>query len=123
MEQQSKGRIINISSVAAEIGTYGGAAYCAAKAGILGLTRVMALELGPLGITVNAISPGSIDNEQLRNLLTEDEIESRKRIAPLGKIGKPEDVAKAVLFLASEDAGHITGEVLHIDGGVLATRI
>jgi 3-oxoacyl-[acyl-carrier protein] reductase len=82
----------------------------------------MALELGPFGITVNAISPGPIDTEQARRLLTKDEIELRTRLTALEKYGKPEDVAKAALFLASEDSRYITGGVLRVDGGLSWTK-
>ena len=122
MVEKGKGRIINIASVAADFATERGAAYCSCKAGIVSLTKVMALELGPFGITVNAISPGPIDTEQARRLLTEDEIKLRTRLTALGRYGKPEDVAKAALFLASEDAQYITGGVLRVDGGLSWTK-
>jgi 3-oxoacyl-[acyl-carrier protein] reductase len=118
MVEKGKGRIINIASVAADFGTERAAAYCSCKAGIVGLTKVMALELGPLGINVNAISPGPIDTEQARGLLTADEIKLRTHITALERYGKPEDVAKAAVFLASEDAQYITGTVLRVDGGL-----
>jgi len=122
MVEKGKGGIINIASVAADFGTERAAAYGSCKAGIVGLTKVMALELGPLGITVNAISPGPIDTEQARGLLTEDERKQRIRITALERYGKPADVAKAALFLASEDAQYITGEVLRVDGGLSWTK-
>jgi NAD(P)-dependent dehydrogenase (short-subunit alcohol dehydrogenase family) len=122
MVEKCKGRIINIASVAADFAMDRGAAYCSCKAGIVGLTKVMALELGPFGITVNAISPGPIDTEQARRILTKDEIELRTRLTALGKYGKPEDVAKAALFLASEDSQYITGGVLRVDGGLSWTK-
>jgi len=118
MVEKGTGRIINIASVAADFGTERAAAYCSCKAGIVGLTKVMALELGPLGINVNAISPGPIDTEQARGLLTADEIKLRTRITALERYGKPEDVAKAAVFLASEDAEYITGSILRVDGGL-----
>jgi 3-oxoacyl-[acyl-carrier protein] reductase len=118
MVEKGTGRIINIASVAADFGTERAAAYCSCKAGIVGLTKVMALELGPLGINVNAISPGPIDTEQARGLLTADEIKLRTRITALERYGKPEDVAKAAVFLASEDAQYITGSILRVDGGL-----
>jgi 3-oxoacyl-[acyl-carrier protein] reductase len=118
MVEKGTGRIINIASVAADFGTERAAAYCSCKAGVVGLTKVMALELGPLGINVNAISPGPIDTEQARGLLTADEIKQRTHITALERYGKPEDVAKAAVFLASEDAQYITGSILRVDGGL-----
>jgi len=118
MVDKGTGKIINIASVAADFGTERAAAYCSCKAGVVGLTKVMALELGPLGINVNAISPGPIDTEQARGLLTADEIKLRTHITALERYGKPEDVAKAAVFLASEDAQYITGSILRVDGGL-----
>jgi len=122
VERRKGGRIINIASVAADFGHERAVAYCSCKAGVVGLTKVMALELGPLGINVNAISPGPIETEQIHSLLTEDEIKQRAHMTALERYGKPEDVAKAALFLASEDANYITGSVLRVDAGVSWTR-
>jgi NAD(P)-dependent dehydrogenase (short-subunit alcohol dehydrogenase family) len=111
------GRIINIASIAADFGLERAAAYCSCKAGVVALTKVMALELGPLGINVTAIAPGPIKTEQIHSLLTADEIKQRARKTVLERYGRPEDVAKAALFLASDDAQYISGSVLRVDGG------
>ena len=122
VERKKGGRIINIASVAADFGHERAVAYSACKAGVVSLTKVMALELGPLGINVTAISPGPIATEQIRTLLTDDEIKQRTRMTALERYGRPEDVAKAALFLASEDAQYITGSVLRVDAGVSWTK-
>jgi len=117
VEKGKGGRIINIASIGADFPAERSAAYSSAKAGIVALTKVMALELGPLGINVTAISPGPIDTDQARGLLTADEIKQRMGATALGRYGKPEDVARAAVFLASEDAQFITGSILRVDGG------
>jgi len=116
MMRQRGGRIINISS-RAYLGTPQMAHYGASKAGILGMTRCMALELGPYGITVNAVAPAQIDTEMLRSV-SGDFIEDRIQKVPLRRLGVSEDVAHAVVFLASSEASYITGEVLHVTGGL-----
>jgi 3-oxoacyl-[acyl-carrier protein] reductase len=115
MVQQGSGRIINISS-RAYLGAQQMANYAASKAGILGLTRCMAIELGPYGITVNAVAPGTIDTEPVRSMF-EGFLEDRIKKTPLRRIGSPDDIANAVVFLASSEASYITGEVLHVTGG------
>jgi 3-oxoacyl-[acyl-carrier protein] reductase len=115
MIQQGGGRIINISS-RAYLGAQQMANYAASKAGILGLTRCMAMELGPYGITVNAVAPGTIDTEPVRSMF-EGFLEDRIKKTPLGRIGSPDDVAYSVVFLASSEASYVTGEVLHVTGG------
>jgi 3-oxoacyl-[acyl-carrier protein] reductase len=111
------GRVINISS-RAHLGNPGQANYSAAKAGILGFTRAIALETGRNLITVNAVAPGIIDTEAVRNLQHYEKIRSNAESnTPIPRIGLPEDVAEAVAFLASKSAGYITGEVLHVTGG------
>lgn len=118
MLRQKSGRIINISSVSGIAGNAGQANYAAAKAGLIGLTKTAAKELASRGITVNAIAPGFIDTEMTAGL--SDKIrEMAAAQIPLGAFGKPEDVAAAAAFLASEEAGYITGQVLHVDGGMV----
>ena len=117
MLKQKKGRIINMASVVGVTGNAGQANYAASKAGVIGLTKTAARELASRGITVNAIAPGFIDTDMTEVLSDTVKENSRKQI-PLGTFGKPEDVAGAVAFLASEDARYITGQVLHVDGGM-----
>jgi len=116
MVQQKNGRIINISS-RAYLGAYNMANYGASKAGLLGLTRCMALELGPYGVNVNAVAPGLIDTELTRISFSPDIVKERVQKTPLRRIGSPDDIAHAVVFLASPEASFITGEVLHVTGG------
>lgn len=113
------GRIVNISSLAARIGgVVAGSHYTAAKAGILGLTKSLAAEAAEYGITVNAITPGRIDTPMAANVPPAVNAEIVKRI-PLGRFGTPEDVAAAILFLASEAAAYITGATLDVNGGIV----
>ena len=108
-------RIINITSVVGETGNIGQSNYAAAKAGVIGFTKAAARELAPLGVTVNAVSPGYIDTEAIRHLPVK-ELEER---IPARRIGKPEEVAHLVSFLASAEAGYITGQVIRVNGGLL----
>lgn len=117
MMKQRYGRIINISSVVGVTGNPGQSNYSAAKAGIIGLTKSAALELSSRGITVNCIAPGFIDTDMTSELSEEVRSELTKRI-PLARLGRPEDIAMAVLFLASEGAAYMTGQTLHVDGGM-----
>ena len=117
MLKARRGRIINLSSVVAGLGNPGQTNYVASKAGIEGLTRSLARELGSRGITVNAVAPGFIDTDMTRAMGEKAVAELKARI-PLDRLGSVEDVARAVRFLASEDAAYITGQVIHINGGM-----
>ncbi len=110
------GRIVNVASVAGLVGFHGQANYAAAKAGVIGLTRVLAKELAKRGITVNAVAPGVIQTAMLGEVKPEVTAEYIRQI-PLGRLGQPNDVANAILFLASEESGYITGQVLPVTGG------
>jgi 3-oxoacyl-[acyl-carrier protein] reductase len=110
------GRIINIASISGMVGFHGQANYAAAKAGVIALTKVQAKELARRGITVNAVAPGVIQTPMLQGLKPEVLAEYEKQI-PVGRIGRPEDVAHAVLFFACAESGYITGQTLPITGG------
>lgn len=117
MLKQRSGRIIHISSVSGISGNAGQANYSAAKAGLIGLTKALARELGSRNITVNAVAPGYIATDMTAKL-PEQVVENARQLIPLGRLGRPEDVAQAVAFLASDDAAYITGHVLTVDGGM-----
>ncbi len=116
MMEANYGRIINISSVVGIFGNFGQTNYVAAKAGVIGVTKVWGKELGKNNITVNSIAPGAIDTEMLATIPEELKVKLVQSI-PVRRIGKPEDIANAALFLASDEAGFVTGQTLVVDGG------
>lgn len=118
MLRQRSGRIINISSVIGIMGNPGQASYAAAKAGIIGFTKTIAREVGVRGITVNAIAPGFITTDMTAQMPQQNQ-EQLRGLIPLRRFGSPEDVADAVCFLASDAARYITGQTLHVDGGMV----
>ena len=117
MMKARQGRIINIASVVGATGNPGQANYAAAKAGMIGFARSLAREVGTRAITVNTVAPGFIDTDMTR-ALPEDQRETLLANIPLGRLGVVEDIANAVAFLASDEAGYITGETLHVNGGM-----
>ena len=118
MIRQRSGKIVNIASVIGQIGNSGQANYSASKAGVIAFTKSMARELGSRGIRVNAVAPGFIQSK-MTEVLPEEARNNLLRQIPLGRLGLPENVAKAVLFLVSNDADYITGQVLNVDGGMV----
>ncbi|SMG15188.1 3-oxoacyl-ACP reductase FabG [Paraburkholderia susongensis] len=117
MMKAKGGRIINITSVVGSAGNPGQINYAAAKAGVAGMTRALAREIGSRGITVNCVAPGFIDTDMTKALAEEQQTALKTQI-PLGRLGSPEDIAHAVAFLASPQAGYITGTTLHVNGGM-----
>jgi len=118
MMKERYGRIINISSVVGHMGNAGQTNYAATKAGIIGFTKSLAQEVGSRGITVNCVAPGFIDTDMTKEL-SEDQREALLAHIPLSKLGQPVDIAHAVAFLASDRASYITGETIHVNGGML----
>lgn len=125
MAKNNWGRIINIASIASGqtgVGVGGSAHYTASKGGVIGLTETLAIELAPLGINVNVIGPGAIDTPMVSaSEMSEGEMQSMVARLPLKRIGKPEEVAAMVVFLASEESSYVTGATFFVDGGWLAT--
>ena len=115
--RRRSGRIINIASIAGVMGNAGQANYAASKAGVIGLTKSIARELAPRGITCNAIAPGFIETD-MTAAMNQDAFEAMRKTIPLGRVGQPKDVAELAAFLAGDAAGYITGAVIHVDGGL-----
>lgn len=117
MAKQRSGKIVSIASVVGEMGNAGQVNYAASKAGVIGLTKTIAREFAKRGINVNAIAPGYIETP-MTEFLSDKVKEELKRLIPMERLGKPEDVAEAVLFLVSEESNYITGQVLNVNGGI-----
>jgi 3-oxoacyl-[acyl-carrier protein] reductase len=115
MLRRKSGSIVSLSSVSALVGNRGQANYAAAKAGLIAASRVLASEVARLGVRVNVVAPGPIDTEMIRDA----PLENIKQMIPMGRIGRPEEVAKVVRFLCSDDASYITGQVISVNGGML----
>ena len=116
--KKRSGKIINITSVSGVTGNIGQANYAASKAGVIGLTKTVAKELAPRGITVNAVAPGFIQTD-MTDVLGAEMKEKIQATVPLKRLGQPEDIANMVAFLASEQAAYITGQIIHVDGGLV----
>ena len=121
MKRQKSGAIVNISSDIGFSGDAGRSAYAAAKAGIVGFSKTLALELAPFGVRANVVAPGRIATKRVRATYSDAEWEAAAKRIPLGHAGEPEDIAEAVAFLASDSSRHMTGQTLHINGGRIMT--
>ena len=117
MIRQKSGKIINMSSVVGVIGNAGQVNYCASKAGLIGMTKSLAREIGGKNINVNAIAPGFIDTDMTK-VLSEEQKKNIMSQVPLKRLGQADDIANLALFLASEQSNYITGQVIHVDGGM-----
>jgi 3-oxoacyl-[acyl-carrier protein] reductase len=117
MVARGKGRVINIASIVGVYGNFGQTNYAAAKAGVIGMTKTWARELGRKGVTVNAIAPGFIKTE-LVTIMPENVLEGMRQRVPMGRLGEPSEIAASCVFLASDDAAYINGHVLGVDGGM-----
>ncbi len=118
MIPQRKGKIINISSISGILGTSGQTNYAATKGGVISFTKALAREVGPFNIHVNAVAPGLIESDVVSKM-PKEKVEAIIKTSSLGRIGKPEEVAQVVLFLASEDSNYITGQTIIVDGGII----
>lgn len=113
-----KGSIINMSSILGSVGMAGSISYCVSKGGVVQLTHAGALDLAPLGIRMNAIAPGFIETNMTKGILTDENFNNMvKTNTPLGRVGEPEDIAQAALYLASDDSKYVTGTIIYVDGG------
>jgi 3-oxoacyl-[acyl-carrier protein] reductase len=112
------GSVVNIGSVSGRLGIANALVYCGVKAGVDGLTRAASVELGPQGIRVNAIAPSTVATEGVKAMLDNEAMEDRAARVPLGRLGQPDDIARAALWLASDDSRFVTGQTLAVDGGM-----
>lgn len=117
MERQKRGKIINMASISGRVGGWGFTHYSAAKAGVIGFTKALAREAGPLGIQVNAIAPGIIDTETTKAVFPSYSLKEYVKNVPLGRLGQDEDIKGVVSFLCSDNSNYMTGQVLTVDGG------